>query len=59
MSGTDLKFKRIGKTDVYGYQSSKYVEFSIFGRISSQGGSVHARRVRGGECGSDNLHYMV
>ena len=27
MSGTDLKFKRIGKTDIYGYQSSKYVNF--------------------------------
>ena len=33
----------------------KICKLSIFGRISSQGGSVHARRVRGGECGSDNL----
>ena len=52
------------RTDVsdgylYDYQSSKYVRFSLLGRISSQGGSVHARRVRRGECGSDNLHLMV
>jgi hypothetical protein len=57
MSGTDLKFKRIGKTDIYGYQSSKYVNFLNVGSRVSR--SVHARRVRGGECGSDDMHLMV
>ena len=36
MSGTDLKFKRIGKTDIYGYQSSKYVNFQYLDELHSK-----------------------
>ena len=44
MSGTDLKFKRIGKTDIYGYQSSKYVNFNTWTDLESR--RIRSREAR-------------
>ena len=56
---TDIRLNGFSKRIVYGDQLKHFAKFVVLSDPLDESRSVHARRVRGGECGSDDVRSMV